>query len=124
MGHYLTTTKSTSSFPSQYCKAVVDAIKIVCKRDEYNHCAWQQDVLNSTTIYQIAEIFGIDLHSEIGTDLNQRIYFSFNEVYASCAFPSIAKAIAPFMSDGITEGISEYGNWKVEFKDKQVTITS
>lgn len=121
MGYYLTAFKTTACFRHKNRTNILKAIKQIATK--YVGFEWQSSILKAEDLDDVIKEFGIKWYSWWEDDEDDERYIPIiYDVYASCAFPEICRAIAPYMENGVIKGFSDYGRWKVKFKNGVATI--
>lgn len=121
MGYELTSTKVTTSFALEDSDAILEKLRAMASDEKWSNYGWRDDVANAKSLDEIAYAFGITLNF-VGEDGQVRLAPEFNDVYRSMCFDDMAQVVAPYMSNGVIEGVSGFGKWQCVFKDGKVLI--
>lgn len=114
MGTYYTALKTTTRINNG--AKVYDIIKEAATH--YDNYGWQEDVLESESLYEIADVFGILIHyTEKGL-----IPILF-DTYGSMIWYDVLPKIAPYMKNGKISGIDSDGEkFEIVFKNGECII--
>lgn len=118
MSHYAYEVQDATTRINRSDFEVVERIKDAARTEKWCGYGWRNELLDATTIEEVAEIFGIEL-----VDEGEGYYRPFiDEVYVSHFFETMIDIVAPYMTDGVIKVDDEYNIVTIVFENGKANV--